>query len=29
LETSNEDIEKALESLGSKGKIKIELKAGE
>jgi len=29
LETSNENIEKALESLGSKGKIKIELKAGE
>jgi division protein CdvB (Snf7/Vps24/ESCRT-III family) len=29
LETSNEDIERALESLGSKGKIKIELKAGE
>ena len=29
LETSNADIEKALESLGSKGKIKIELKAGE
>ncbi|MGD0160616.1 MAG: hypothetical protein ABSB89_10020 [Candidatus Bathyarchaeia archaeon] len=29
LETSNEDIEKALESLGSKGKIKIELKTGE
>jgi division protein CdvB (Snf7/Vps24/ESCRT-III family) len=29
LETSNEDIEKALESLGSKGKIKIEVKAGE
>ena len=29
LETSNEDIEKALESLGSKGKIRIELKAGE
>ena len=29
LESSNEDIEKALESLGSKGKIKIELKAGE
>jgi hypothetical protein len=29
LETSNESIEKALESLGSKGKIKIELRAGE
>lgn len=29
LETSNEEIEKALESLGSKGKIKVELKAGE
>jgi hypothetical protein len=29
LETSNEEIEKALESLGSKGKIKIELKTGE
>jgi division protein CdvB (Snf7/Vps24/ESCRT-III family) len=29
LETSNEDIEKALESLGSKGKIRVELKAGE
>lgn len=29
LETSNESIERALESLGSKGKIKIELKAGE
>jgi len=29
LETSNESIEKALESLGSKGKIKIELQAGE
>jgi hypothetical protein len=29
LETSNENIERALESLGSKGRIKIELKAGE
>jgi len=29
LETSNEDIEKALESLGSKGKIRVELKTGE
>jgi len=29
LETSHEEIEKALESLGSKGKIKIEVKAGE
>jgi hypothetical protein len=27
LETSNEEIERALESLGSKGKIKVELKA--
>jgi len=29
LETSNEEIEKALHNLGSKGKIKIELKNGE
>jgi len=29
LSTSNEEIEKALESLGSKGKIKVELKTGE
>jgi division protein CdvB (Snf7/Vps24/ESCRT-III family) len=29
LETSNEEIEKALHNLGSKGKIKIELKSGE
>jgi division protein CdvB (Snf7/Vps24/ESCRT-III family) len=29
LETSNEEIEKALHNLGSKGKIKIELKTGE
>jgi division protein CdvB (Snf7/Vps24/ESCRT-III family) len=29
LETPNEEIEKALQSLGSKGKIKIELKTGE
>jgi hypothetical protein len=29
LETSNEEIEKALHSLGSKGKIKIELETGE
>lgn len=29
LQTSNEEIEKALESLGSKGKIKIELKSPE
>jgi division protein CdvB (Snf7/Vps24/ESCRT-III family) len=29
LETSNEEIERALESLGSKGKIRVELKAGE
>jgi hypothetical protein len=29
LETSNEEIEKALQSLGSKGKIKVELKTGE
>ena len=29
LDSSNEDIEKALESLGSKGKIRIELNAGE
>jgi division protein CdvB (Snf7/Vps24/ESCRT-III family) len=29
LETSNEEIEKALQSLGSKGKIKIELETGE
>jgi hypothetical protein len=29
LETSNEEIEKALRSLGSKGKIKVELKTGE
>jgi hypothetical protein len=26
LKTSNEEIEKALENLGTKGKIKIELK---
>lgn len=29
LQTSNEDIERALESLGTKGKIKIELKSPE
>ena len=29
LSTSNEEIEKALESLGSKGRIKVELKTGE
>jgi division protein CdvB (Snf7/Vps24/ESCRT-III family) len=29
LKTSNEEIEKALQSLGSKGKIKIELESGE
>ena len=29
LETSNEAIEKALQNLGSKGKIKIELNTGE
>jgi division protein CdvB (Snf7/Vps24/ESCRT-III family) len=29
LETSNEEIERALQSLGSKGKIKVELKTGE
>jgi hypothetical protein len=29
LETSNEEIERALQSLGSKGKIKIELEPGE
>jgi division protein CdvB (Snf7/Vps24/ESCRT-III family) len=29
LERSNDEIEKALESLGSKGKIRVELKAGE
>jgi division protein CdvB (Snf7/Vps24/ESCRT-III family) len=29
LETSNEEIEKALHNLGSKGKIKVELKTGE
>ena len=29
LETSNEEIEKALQSLGSKGKIKVELETGE
>ena len=29
LETSNEEVEKALHSLGSKGKIKIELNTGE
>jgi division protein CdvB (Snf7/Vps24/ESCRT-III family) len=29
LETSNEEVEKALQSLGSKGKIKIELETGE
>lgn len=29
LKTSNEEIEKTLESLGNKGKIKIELKAGD
>jgi predicted CopG family antitoxin len=29
LETSNEEIEKALENLGSQGKIKIELKSPE
>ncbi|HVO85797.1 MAG TPA: hypothetical protein VMT06_01595 [Candidatus Eisenbacteria bacterium] len=29
LETSNEEIEKALQNLGSKGKIKIELNTGE
>ena len=29
LSTSNEEIEKALQSLGSKGKIKIELNSGE
>jgi division protein CdvB (Snf7/Vps24/ESCRT-III family) len=28
LETSNEEIEKALQSLGSKGKIKVELRTG-
>lgn len=29
LETSHEEIEKALENLGAKGKIKVELKTGE
>jgi hypothetical protein len=29
LKTSSEEIEKTLQSLGEKGKIKIELKAGE
>jgi predicted CopG family antitoxin len=29
LKTSNEEIEKALENLGTKGKIKIELKSPE
>ena len=29
LQTSNEEIERALESLGTKGKIKIELKSPE
>jgi len=29
LKTTNEEIEQALESLGSKGKIKIELKSPE
>ena len=29
LKTSNEEIEKALESLGNKGKIRIELKTGD
>jgi hypothetical protein len=29
LKTSNEEIEKALETLGTKGKIKIELKSPE
>jgi predicted transcriptional regulator len=29
LETSNEEIEKALKSLGSKGKIKMEIQTGE
>jgi predicted CopG family antitoxin len=29
LKTSNEEIERALESLGNKGKIKIELKSPE
>jgi hypothetical protein len=29
LKTSNEEIEKALETLGNKGKIKIELKSPE
>jgi siroheme synthase len=29
LETSNEEIEKALHSLGSQGKIRVELKTGE
>jgi predicted CopG family antitoxin len=29
LKTSNEEVEKALENLGTKGKIKIELKSPE
>jgi hypothetical protein len=29
LQTSNEEIERALESLGTKGKIKIELRSPE
>jgi hypothetical protein len=29
LETSNEEIERALENLGTKGKIKIELRSPE